>query len=132
MSARRYAQYVSTLIYQYVQYVYNHMTRLGYPSSYGFTGFIESTTSWMSSLSNRNTNNTRSVTLRLSLYLPLILLKYFYSSFKPYRFLFQLLQYNILKYNNFLNPYILLLILYFLYSWLLLYILILEFLLIYY
>ena len=34
-----------------------------YPSSHGSTGSIESTTSQISSLSNRNANNTRSVTL---------------------------------------------------------------------
>ena len=34
---------------------------LAYPSSYGSTGSIESTTSRMSSLSNRNADNTRSV-----------------------------------------------------------------------
>ena len=36
---------------------------LAYPSSYGFTGSIESTTSRISSLSNRNPDNTRSVTV---------------------------------------------------------------------
>ena len=36
---------------------------LAYPSSYSFTGFIEFTIFWMSSLSNRNADNTRSVTL---------------------------------------------------------------------
>ena len=55
-----------------VRRVYSHVpiflctelsTWLGYPSSHGFTGSIESTTTWMSSLSNRNADNTRSVTL---------------------------------------------------------------------
>ena len=36
---------------------------LAYPLSYSSTGSIKSTTSWMSSLSNYNTNNTKSITL---------------------------------------------------------------------
>ena len=60
-------RYVSILI----RHVYFHVptflcteffTWLGYPSSYNSIGFIKSTTSQMSSLSNRNANNTRSVT----------------------------------------------------------------------
>ena len=36
---------------------------LAYPLSYGFTSSIEFITSWISSLSNRNANNIRSVIL---------------------------------------------------------------------
>ena len=43
--------------------VLNCLHDLAYPSSYGFTGSIESTTSQMSSLSNRNADNARSVIL---------------------------------------------------------------------
>ena len=43
-------------------YVLGCLRDLAYPLSHGSTGFIESTTSRMFSLSNRNANNTRSVT----------------------------------------------------------------------
>ena len=45
-------------------YVLSCLYDSAYPSSYNSTGFIESTTSWMSSLSNRNADNTRSVITR--------------------------------------------------------------------
>ena len=53
-------------------YVLSCLYDLAYLSSYGFTSFIEFTTSWMSSLSNRNTNNTRSVTLRRNRFINII------------------------------------------------------------
>ena len=75
-------EYVGMLIRQYVAYaptfprfyVLNFLRDSVTPSSYGFTSFIESTTSWMSSLSNRNADNTRSVTvvLRLTVFYHLI------------------------------------------------------------
>ena len=43
-------------------YILSCLRDSAYLLSYGFTGFIESTTSRMSSLSNRNADNTRSVT----------------------------------------------------------------------
>ena len=70
-----------------------------YPSSHGSTGSIESTTSWMSSLSNRNADNTRSVTnsvyikkqtnslaykIIITTYLPLILACWFNRLCKEY------------------------------------------------
>ena len=69
-------KYIGILIRRYVP-CFKYMTFLhsdfmrvlsclhnsAYPSSYGFTGSIESTTSQMSSLSSRNADNTRSVTL---------------------------------------------------------------------
>ena len=61
-SVREYARYVSTLgTCSWLS------TWLGYPSSHGSTGSIESTTSRMSSLSNRNTDITRSVTNGLNI-----------------------------------------------------------------
>ena len=62
-------KYVGISAYQYVArshvstFLRTELTTwLGYPLSHGFTGFIESTTSRMSSRSNRNADNTRSVT----------------------------------------------------------------------
>ena len=46
-------------------YILNCLYNSAYPSSYSSTSFIEFTTSQMSSLSNRNIDNTRSVTLAL-------------------------------------------------------------------
>ena len=55
-------------------YILNYLRNSAYPSSYGSTGFIESITSRISSLSNRNTNNTRSVTLLKPISKPLTVL----------------------------------------------------------
>ena len=63
-------EYVGTLIYRYIaciptflrSHVLNFPRDSAYPSSHGSIGSIKSTTSRMSSLSNRNANNTRSVT----------------------------------------------------------------------
>ena len=63
-------KYVGTSVRQYVTrfhvstFLHTELAMwLGYPSSHGSTSFIESTTSQMSSLSNRNADNTRSVTV---------------------------------------------------------------------
>ena len=63
-------EYIGTSVCWYVarSHVFTFLrteltTWLGYPSSYGFTGSIESITSRMSFFSNRNSDNTRSVTL---------------------------------------------------------------------
>ena len=67
-------EYVGILICWYVAcshvptFLYIKLTIwLNYPSSHGFTSFIESTTSRISSFSNYNTDNTKSVTLAPSL-----------------------------------------------------------------
>ena len=66
-------EYVSTSVRRVYSYVSmfsrtKPSTWLSYPSSHSFTSFIESTTSWMSSLSNRNADNTKSVTLEYPFY----------------------------------------------------------------
>ena len=63
-------KYVSILVYYVPIFPYFHvlscLRNSAYPLSYGFTSFIKSTTSQMSSRSNYNTNNTKSVIKKAS------------------------------------------------------------------
>ena len=52
-----------TFPHSVLMYVLSYLYDLAYPLFHGFTGSIEFTAFWMSSLSNRNINNTRSGTL---------------------------------------------------------------------
>ena len=62
---RRYVNILVRRVYSHVPtFSYTKLfTWLSYPSSYSSTSSIESTTFWISSLSNHNTNNIKSVTL---------------------------------------------------------------------